>query len=129
MKKTNLMTLAAIAAGSAALWAVSAGPIVGLTSQRTNVERDPLERIIPAGTSFSELPEEGYYTVPFSYGPTTQEEFNESVRPEAACGRTYSYNATEKAFQANYTPNGVYCDFWAYLPGVMMEPGIYKFGC
>lgn len=124
MKKTNILMLTAIAAGSAAVWAVSAIPSVKLQETRKTLEREGVERIIPIGEP-SMLPEAGYYTVPFNFGPT-QEEFNECLFPEAVCEKQYSYDSTEHAFKANYTPSGTYCDYWGLFPGVQMEPGVYK---
>lgn len=120
--------LGGLLAGSAAVWAVTSGPVAGLVDSRKAIEKQPIEKIIPIGTSeFSQLPEAGYYTVPFFFGPNTQEEFNECVCPPAACNKQYSFDSGEKAIKANYTPSGTYCDYWAFLPGVKMTPGIYRF--
>lgn len=126
MRKPNLIVMAS----AAALTATAVAGYHGLSSVQPvdagkAVERQAVERITPIGVTLM-LPEAGYYTVPFEFTPT-QAQFNECLFPDAECNKSYSYDPTEQSFKANYTPSGVDADYWGFLPGIQLTPGVYKF--
>ncbi|MCI5626818.1 MAG: DUF6383 domain-containing protein [Porphyromonadaceae bacterium] len=130
MKKTSLLTLAAVGmvtAISGIAWASSPElrAVAAEAIQGRNVEQiTPLDQQRP-----QRLPDAGYYTVPFTFGPSSQEEFNECL--------VVDNTTSDKSFRFDDS-NGVTSilgewnssaamDAYCYLPGVQLAAGQYKF--
>ena len=128
MKKTSLLTLAAVGmvtAISGIAWASSPELRAAAAEaiQGRNVEQiTPLDRQRP-----QRLPEAGYYTVPFTFGPSSLDQFNEClIVDNTDYDRNYSYDLAEAAIKGEFNgsaPMDAYC----FLPGVQLTAGQYRF--
>lgn len=130
MKKTSLLTLAAVGmvtAISGIAWASSPElrAVAAEAIQGRNVEQiTPLDQQRP-----QRLPGAGYYTVPFTFGPSSQEEFNEClVVDNTTSDKSFRFDDSngDTSILGEWNSSAA-MDAYCYLPGVQLAAGQYKF--
>lgn len=121
MKKTTMLSASALVLTFASAVALTVEPVRETVVEA--IQGQPVNQIERISERPVRLPEAGYYSVPFTFAPTA-EQFGECLLVADADGKTFTYDSTEKAIKADYNFSNA-TDKYCYLPGVMLEAGVY----